>query len=154
MFGEISVIDGEPRSASVEIEEDCLLGTLSAERFLGLIAEHPTFGRAVMMHLAAHVRRLSRRVFEFSTLSVQARVHAELLRLAEVFGVRDNQSLLSPAPRLVDVADSVSTTREAVSRVIGRLKARGIVERASNPRILRILNVEALRELVREAKGE
>ncbi len=154
MFGELSVIDGEPRSAAVEVDEECQLGSLAAERFLSLIAEHPSFGLAVMKKLAAQIRRLSRRVFEFSTLSVQARVHVELLRLVELAGVKDNQAVLNPAPRLVDIADSITTTREAVAHVIGRLKAQGIVQRAPNPRILRVLDVERLRQFVREAKGE
>src|SRR5262249_43338926 len=68
IFGEVSAIARRARSASVEAEEDCVLGVLPREPFRRLIAEHPAFAFAVMKQLAAQVRRLSERVFEFSTL--------------------------------------------------------------------------------------
>jgi CRP-like cAMP-binding protein len=155
MFGEVSAIDGEPRSASVEVVEDCLLGVLSLAQFNRLASTHPSFAFAVMRQLTAQVRRLTARVYEFSTLGVQGRVYAELLRLAELSGISNNQALLSPAPLLVVIAASISTHREAVSRIISRLQDKEIVRReGSDPRSLRIIDVEGLRELVREAKGE
>ena len=82
MFGEISAIDGLPRSASVEASEPCMIATLPRKRFLALIEEHPGFAIAVARQLAGHVRRLTTRVFEFSTMAVRQRLRAELLRLA------------------------------------------------------------------------
>src|SRR5262245_21211913 len=61
MFGEVSAIDSCARSASVEAEEDCMLGVLPHEPFRRLTAEHPAFAFAVMKQLASQVRRLSER---------------------------------------------------------------------------------------------
>ncbi len=152
MFGEMAAIDGGPRSATVEADEDCTFAILPRDQFLRLIGAHPPFALAVMKQLAAQVRRLSDRVYEFSTLGVQARVYAELLRIAALAGEENGQALLSPAPLLVDLAARVSTHREAVSRVISRLQDKAILRR-EGPNI-RILEIDRLRKLLLEEKGE
>ncbi len=152
MFGEIAAVDGRPRSATVEALDDCTLAILSKDQFRRLTLEHPAFGFAVMKQLVAHVRRLTDRVHELSVLSVESRVHSELLRLAGLAGETNNQALLSPAPRRSELAARIATTREAVSRVITRLEEEGIVRREGPG--LRIVDVERLRKLVHKAKGE
>ncbi len=152
MFGEVAAIDGRPRSATVEAEEACTLAVLAREQFLRLIQTYPAFSVAVMKQIAAQVRRLSDRVYEFSTLGVQARVYAELLRIATLAGEENGQAVLSPAPLLVDLAARVSTHREAVSRVISRLQDNGIVRREGTN--IRVLDIGRLRKLLLEEKGE
>jgi CRP-like cAMP-binding protein len=152
MFGEVAAIDRCARSASVEAEEDCLLGVLPREAFRRLAAQHPAFAFAVMKQLASQVRRLSDRVFEFSTLGVQSRVYSELLRSALPVAGKPREGLLSPAPHRTDLAARVSTNREAVSRAITVLKRKEIIRKEG--RDLRILDVEILRKLVMKAKGE
>ncbi len=152
MFGEMSAIDGMHRSATVEAEQDCTLAILPREQFHRLISVYPAFSFAVMKQLAAQVRRLSDRVYEFSTLGVQARVHAELLRLAILAGEQNGQALLSPAPLLADFAARISTHREAVSRVISRLQDNGMVRREGAD--IRVLDMGRLRKLLLEEKGE
>jgi CRP-like cAMP-binding protein len=98
------------------------------------------------------VRRLSERVLEFSTLAVQNRIHAELLRLATEAGQQRGQALLSPAPSLSDIADRISTHREAVSRELSRLGSTGLLRREGGD--LRITDVTRLARLVRDARGE
>ena len=107
---------------------------------------------ATLRHVTAEVRRLSERVLEFSTLVVQNRIHAELLRLAADSGHRAGQALLSPAPSLSDIADRISTHREAVSRELSRLVSVGLLRRERGG--LKITDVARLEMLVREAKGE
>ncbi len=150
MFGEVSAIDGKARAATVEAEEDCDLAILPRDQFQRLLAAHPAFASAVMRRLSGHLRRLTERVYEFSTLSVQARVHAELLRLAVPAG--DGEALISPAPLLVDLAARVSTHREAVSRVISGLQEKGILRREGS--VIRILELNWLQRLLSEEKGE
>jgi CRP/FNR family transcriptional regulator, cyclic AMP receptor protein len=151
MVGEVSAIDGQARSATVEAEGGFEMATLKRDKFKQLICEHPDFAFAVLKVLASHVRRLSERVYEFSTLDVESRVLAELLRSAVPDGCPNNQALVSPAPR-AEVAAKTSTAREAVSRVISKLGEEGIVKREGQD--LRILDLQRLRELVIAAKGE
>jgi CRP/FNR family transcriptional regulator, cyclic AMP receptor protein len=152
MFGELSALDGEPRSVTIEASSDCMLAILSKDQFLRLLETHPEFSLLIMQKLARKVRALSDRIFEFSTLSVQARVHAELLRLAVLAGDKNGQALISPAPLLADFAAHISTHREAVSRVLSRIQDMGIARREGPD--LRILDLERLRALHRDARGE
>jgi CRP/FNR family transcriptional regulator, cyclic AMP receptor protein len=152
MFGEIAAIDRGPRSANIEVLESCSIASLSADQFEALMLEEPSVAVATLRHLAAEVRRLSDRVFEFSTMVVRNRIHAELLRLAGGSNIQGSEATLAPAPSLSDIADRISTHREAVSRELARLVDIGLVCREG--KALRIANVAKLRELVNEAKGE
>jgi CRP/FNR family transcriptional regulator, cyclic AMP receptor protein len=152
MFGEIAAIDRGPRSAGAEAIEPCTVAFLAAEQFEALLLEHPAMALATLRHVTAEVRRLSERVLEFSTLVVQNRIHAELLRLAADSRQRAGPALLSPAPSLSDIADRISTHREAVSRELSRLVSVGLLRRERVG--LRITDISRLEMLVREAKGE
>ena len=151
MFGEIAAIDASRRSAGVEAIEPSTVASLSAGQFEDLLLREPKIAVATLKHVAAEVRRLSERVVEFSTLVVQNRIQAELLRLAAGTG-QQGQALLSPAPSLSEIADRISTHREAVSRELSRLAAIGLLRREGAN--LRIMEVARLTKLVREAKGE
>jgi CRP-like cAMP-binding protein len=152
MFGEIAAIDHSPRSASVEALEPCTIASLSARAFEQLMLQEPRLAVAVLRHVAADVRRLSERVFEFSTLAVRYRIHAELLRLAGETSAHSAEVVLSPAPSLSEIADRISTHREAVSRELSRLAGIGLLRREGGN--LRILDMTKLRAFVSEASGE
>jgi CRP-like cAMP-binding protein len=152
MFGEIAAIDQEARSAGVVAIEPSTIASLTASQFRSLLLGDPAVALATLRHVVAEVRRLSERVLEFSTLAVQNRIHAELLRLAAEAGQKQGQTLLSPAPSLSDIADRISTHREAVSRELSRLASTGLLRREGGS--LRITDVARLERLVREAKGE
>jgi CRP-like cAMP-binding protein len=152
MFGEIAAIDRGARSAGVDAVEPSTIASLTAGQFQNLLLQEPTVAVATLRHLTAEVRRLSERVLEFSTLAVQNRIHAELLRLATEAGRQQGQALLSPAPSLSDIADRISTHREAVSRELSRLGSLGLLRREGSG--LRITDVARLERLVREARGE
>jgi len=152
MFGEIAAIDRAARSAGVEALEASTLAWLTADQFEDLLLREPRVALATLKHVAVEVRRLSERVVEFSTLVVQNRIQAELLRLAADTGKDGPGALLSPAPSLADIAERISTHREAVSRELSRLTSMGLIRREGTN--LRIVDVVRLARLVREAKGE
>jgi CRP-like cAMP-binding protein len=152
IFGEIAAIDRMPRSASIEALAPSTVASLSADQFEGLMLGEPSVAVATLRHVTADLRRLSERVFEFSTLAVQNRIHAELLRLAGETGQGRAEAVLSPAPSLSDIANRISTHREAVSRELSRLVTAGLLRREGGN--LTITNLEKLAELVHEAKGE
>jgi CRP/FNR family transcriptional regulator, cyclic AMP receptor protein len=152
MFGEIAAIDQRPRSVSVEALEACEIASLSADEFETLMLREPSVAVAALRKVTADVRRLSQRVFEFSTLAVQNRIQAELVRLAGRPDRRHREAILSPAPSLADIADRISTHREAVSREPSRLTTMGLVRREKGDLV--ISDVAKLRDLVNEATGE
>ncbi len=84
VFGEIAAIDGAPRTASVEAAEAMQLLVLPPAGFRELAATRPGFAWALLEHLALQMRRMTERVFEYSTMLARERLVAELLRLAEL----------------------------------------------------------------------
>ncbi len=147
MFGEISAIDGHPRSANVVALTDASLAVLPRADFLELVCGKPALAHNTLVHLAGLVRSLSDRVVEFSTLGVRNRIHSELLRLAvRAGGGGGGRVALDPAPRHTDIANRVSTHREAVSRELGELVRTGLVERDGQAMV--ITDLERLRQLV------
>ena len=152
MFGEFAAIDGGPRSANVIALEDSLVASLSAEDFWIVLEEHPEVVRATMRRLTAQVRALTERVFEFSTLAVKNRIHAELLRLARDHMADGNTARISPAPTHADLASRLSTHREAVTRELNELAHGGLLERRD--RGLLITDVSQLERMVEEVLGE
>jgi len=149
MFGELSAIDGRARSASVEAVEACSVAIMPRRHFLKALSQHPEFGLAVMRHITQLVRKLTDRVFEFSTLVVRGRVQAELLRMIEETSRGNGELVLAPAPTHEEIASRISTHREAVTRELAWLEAQGVV--AKSGRTLKITNLDRLRNLARES---
>jgi CRP/FNR family transcriptional regulator, cyclic AMP receptor protein len=153
LFGELSAIDGKPRSASVAAVDASTVASLSSAAFLKLIATQPTVSIGLTKSLVSDIRRMDERVLEFSTLNVPGRIQAELLRYADEASAHGPDSvLLKPGPSLADLSSRVSTHREAVSRELSRLAQEGLVAREGSD--IRIVSRAKLRAMVQAAKGE
>ena len=152
MFGEFAAIDGQPRSASVQAVQNCLIASMSPDAFWQVLKEYPDVMAATLRRLTAQVRALSERVFEFSTLAVKNRIHAELLRLANQNLSGDGTASLVPAPTHAEIASRISSHREAVTRELNRLAQEGIITRRSGNLVIR--DVARLSRLVHEVVGD
>jgi CRP/FNR family cyclic AMP-dependent transcriptional regulator len=97
VFGEYAAIDGDLRSASVEARSHCLLASMSAAAFLHLLQAQPTVTQALLRKLVRNIRALDRRVYEFSTLAVNYRVQAEVLRIANLAPREGKSAHIVPA---------------------------------------------------------
>ncbi len=132
IFGELAAIDSKLRSASVIAIEATRAAQLSAAAFEEMVQQHPSFTWALLEHLSGLLRRMTDRVFEFSTLVVRERVVCELLRRADELGQPQGTETAIPLPRHFELAATISTHREAVSREMSILAKRGLVERRGN----------------------
>ena len=150
-FGELSALDGQPRSASVMALEDTLILALPRGLFLNLLSEHSKISLQVMMRLARIVRTADERIMDLSTLAAHNRVHAELLRQARIQMVGERSARIEPVPVHSDIASRVSTTRETVARVLSDLARKGIVERTKDALVIH--NLGRLRNMVQEVRG-
>ena len=150
-FGELAAIDGLPRSASILALSDSVVASMSAEVFWEVLRAYPETTVRVLKDLSSSVRALTERVFEFSALAVNNRIHAELLRLARDHMSGDNAAEIQPAPTHAEIASRVSTHREAVTRELGRLSRAGIVGRRSG--VLVVNDVKRLKHLVQNVLG-
>lgn len=150
-FGDIAAIDGRPRSADVVTLTPSVVASLDRAGFLGLLRDEPVVAERVMRSLAALVRQLSERVIDLSTLGVQNRVHAELLRLAQAAGIESNRARLEPAPTHAELANQISTNREQVTRELNALRREGLL--AKDGRALVLTDAQRLVRMVEEVRG-
>ena len=137
MFGDLAAIDAKPRSADVLALDSVLVASLTPEAFRELIAAEPL---------------VRERVIELSTLGVQNRIHAELLRLARQTGQEGNRIRIDPAPKHADIASQVSTYREQVTREFSALTKQGLLEKDGTGIVL--TDVARLERMVEEVRME
>jgi CRP/FNR family transcriptional regulator, cyclic AMP receptor protein len=151
VFGEVAALDDKPRSADVIALEAALLACMTPAAFRKLLADEPLLGERIMKRLASLVRSLSDRVIDLSTLGVQNRIHAEILRLAREAGVERNRARIDPGPRHADIASQVSTYREQVTRELSALAKTGILEKDGAALVVR--DVGRLAKMVEELRA-
>lgn len=149
-FGDFAAIDGHARSADVVACEDTLVATLKPALFWRLLDDYQPVRHCTLKRLVSLVRDLTERVYDFSTLGVQNRVHAELLRLARESGVKDNVACIDPAPKHTDIAAQISTYREQVTRELSAMTRQGLTERSG--RALVVTDVARLERIVSEVR--
>ena len=126
-FGEMSLIDGEPRSASVRTVTDAQLMIIHREPFLTLIRQTPEIAMALLSEMSKRLRKANKQIGSLSTMSVSGRVAGTLLNLMEERGMRihtDNGQMVTVIhnrPTQQQLADMSGTTRETVSRICSML---------------------------------
>lgn len=151
-FGELSAIDGLPRSASVVAETDARAAALRREDFLICVGSSPAAAMWLARLLAGKVRGMTDKVFELSALNVRARVHCELLRLARDAEVRNGEARLTPAPTHAEIANRIGTHREAVTREMQALARDKVIRHGR--RTLEFIDLPKLELCILQAGAE
>jgi CRP-like cAMP-binding protein len=151
LLGELSAIDGGRRALDVIALEPTLVASIPAATFMRLLLTQPLVAERVLRRLTRLLRDTAERVIELSTLGVQNRIHAEILRLAMKAGVHANQARLDPAPKHADIASNVSINREQVTREISALTNTHLLAREGSA--LLVLDVARLARMVAEVRG-
>ncbi len=136
-FGELSAIDGAPRSASVVAAEDSVVGSMPAEQFLLALKQHVQIAFRLLEHISAMVRDGDNRIMELSTMAATDRVYAELLRLVKPDPAGQGLWVVHPMPPMREIASRVGTTRETVARAIGQLYPAGLAVRKGHSLYIR-----------------
>jgi CRP/FNR family transcriptional regulator, cyclic AMP receptor protein len=131
MVGELSMIDGAPRSASVTALRDSKLHYVSKADFEALGKSSPEIYQYVMKVLARRLRDTNSALAASSFLSVKGRVARALLSLAEAFGkdVGNGRILIRQKVSQSDLAAMAGIARENVSRVLKDWSEHGVVSR-------------------------
>lgn len=139
-FGELSALDGRPRSADVVALEPGLVASLPPAAFRELLQQEWTVTERVLLRLADLARGLIDRVLDLSTLSVQQRVCLELLRLAQSRPAQGNEVRITPAPKHAELANLVSSYREQITRELSALAKAGVVSKEHGVLVVRDLD--------------
>lgn len=151
-FGEISAIDGKPRSANVFAVSECELASLSPPIFHKLLIKYPIISSLVLERFAKIIRVADERIMDLSTLKVVQRVYIELLKMTDHDVAVPELWVIRPMLSHSEIASRVGTTRETVARVLGQLSEAKIVEK--KPKALYIRNKEKLEQLAAAASPE
>lgn len=122
-FGEMAVLDGEPRSASVIAAEDCEIFMLYHQPFLEILKKYPQITIRMLITMSRRLRKSNRHVNTLSLMSVYGRVADALLQLVNDMGERSGDVIvIQKRPTHQVIADMAGTSRETVSRVLSQLQ--------------------------------
>ena len=140
-FGEMSLIDDEPRSAHVIAMKDSHLLVLRRDDFQAQLQQHPSVALKLLRVLVQRLRRADQKIGSLVLLDVNGRVAQLLLDLGEESG----------GPRITrklthhTIAQMIGSSRETVSRAMRELVERGLIE--VSRREITIINGDALRSM-------
>jgi CRP/FNR family cyclic AMP-dependent transcriptional regulator len=121
-FGEMALIDDEPRSATVVAMEPLEVFTIWRTDFLEILKDNFSITRKILAELSRRVRRMSNRIESLATMDVYGRLARFFLDLAQQQGkVLDNGYVAVTRPTHQAIANMIGTSRETVSRLIHEL---------------------------------
>ena len=124
-FGEMGLIDDEPRSATVITIEPCELLSVAKRDFKKALAENFEMTQAVMRGLVRRLREADRKIGSLALLDVYGRVARLLLDMAENV---DGEKVVTKRLPKQDIAKMIGASREMVSRVMKDLQTGGFIE--------------------------
>ena len=146
-LGELSLIDGAPRSAKAVALDRVEALVLYREEFLALLDQHPAVARAVMSGLAGMVRRLSEQVQDLTALDVPGRIAKKLLELAESHGQSTPEGVqIALKLSQQELAAMIGATRVAVNQALSWFRSQGIL--STDRQGITLLKPEKLRQRV------
>jgi CRP/FNR family transcriptional regulator, cyclic AMP receptor protein len=133
IVGELSMIDGRPRSASVVAVRNAALSFLSRAAFEAFAQKHPEIYQSLVTILSKRLRETDVVVAAASFLPLKGRVASTLLDLAENFGqdVGAGRIVIRQKIGQSDIAAMAGIARENVSRILNDWKRRKLVSRLS-----------------------
>ena len=138
-FGEMSLLDGESRSANVIALEKTKVLTLDRNDFVEVVNDYPQIAVQLLKELARRLRKSDRQIASLSLSDAEKRIALCIIRFADEQGVIQNGKVSIPkTPIQQDIANMAGTSRETVSRALGLLEKEDLIER--NGRELMILD--------------
>ncbi len=151
VVGELSMIDGRPRSASVVALNECVLRFTSRETFAKCMATHPKAYHALVAILAFRLRQADEVLAATTFLTVKGRVARALVELAEYVGKPSSagQIVLHEKISLADIAAMAGVARENVSRVMSEWRRRNLITGST-----RYYCINDIAALAREVQGK
>ena len=137
-IGELALLDGAPRDASVEAQRPVIVRHVPRPAFLELLRREPRAVEGLLQTLAAMVRRGNERHADMLGLDVPGRLAKWLLTRAAVRGRQEPDGTAVPLERTqAELAAELGTTRSTLNRALGELEALGMVRVEPEEVILR-----------------
>ena len=138
-FGEMSLLDGESRSANVIALEDTEVLSLYRDDFLDVLHDYPKIAIQLLKEMTSRLRKSDRQIVSLSLSDAEKRIALCIVRFADEQGIIKNGQVTIPKiPIQQDIANMAGTSRETVSRAMSLLTEEKYIER--NGKELKILN--------------
>jgi CRP-like cAMP-binding protein len=133
IVGELSIIDGQPRSATVVAVREATVSVLSRAEFEAFAEKHPEVYKSLVRLLAQRLRETDAGIAASSFLSLKGRVARTMLELAEHFGqeVAPGRIVIRQKIGQNDLAAMAGIARENVTRVLNDWQRHQVVSRLS-----------------------
>jgi CRP-like cAMP-binding protein len=134
IVGELSMIDGRPRSASAVAVRDSTLSFLSRNAFEDFAQKHPEVYKSLVRLLATRLREIDNTVAAGSFLARRGRVAYTLLELAKYFGqdIGSGRVLIRQKIGQGELAAMTGVVRETVNRILNDWKRCRVVSRLTD----------------------
>lgn len=137
-FGDLSLLDGGPRSASAVALSDTAAYALERSDFVSLMRSRPEAALAVLEVVAQRLRETDQRASDLAFLEVRGRLARKLLELADRHGIAfDDGVLIDAAITQEDLASMIGVTRESVNRNLSLFRRQGLIGNRGRKLVIR-----------------
>src|SRR6218665_455947 len=143
-FGELALLDGEPRSTDAVAREETHLLSLHQEDFRRFLSERPQVAMRLLAVLSRMVRRITQHVHDAAFLEGRARLARVLLELARSQGQQGAEGILLPKRTQADLANQCGVTRESANKWLRHYVQEGLLSYENGQ--ITLLDVERLRQ--------
>jgi CRP/FNR family cyclic AMP-dependent transcriptional regulator len=128
LVGEISVLDGDSRSASVRTQTPCVIACITRHDFWNTLWIMPPLPYNLARLLADRVRRLTRQLQSMACLDVPGRLAQQLLALSNEHSIMTEQGMMIPfSISQIELAQMIGATRVQVNRTFQLWKKLGFI---------------------------
>jgi CRP/FNR family transcriptional regulator/CRP/FNR family cyclic AMP-dependent transcriptional regulator len=150
-FGEMSLLDGKPRSASVVAQEECKALMISRDNFLKFIQRYPEVGIKILTTLSERLRKTDQQVETLAFFRADQKMADLLLKLKDEYGVKKKKGILIDLKLThSEIGSLAGMTRETSNRVLSRFIKKGWIKREGKKILL--LKLTPLYEKIQKLK--
>lgn len=136
-FGEMAILDGLARSATVVALNKTEIFVIQRHDFLKLIHSHPIVGIALLRELTSRLRKADAQIKSLSLKDALGRVATVILQISDDIGIfRKGRVEIDDLPMQQDLANMAGTSRETVSRTLHRFIKKGQLQLQGNKLII------------------
>ena len=139
-FGEIAIIDGAPRSATVTSLGKVKLGILSEKFVKDTLMNDLNFAKSLLLRFAGIVRSANIQIFSLITANARKRLLLQLVRLSKMKDGEPHLRIVEKGLSHTAIGSFAGISRETVTRIIGELKADDVISTNQSGEI--VLNIE------------
>jgi CRP-like cAMP-binding protein len=127
-FGELAAIDSHKRSASILALTDATIARMNSSTYVETVTHHPEVAKQALIMMTRHIRSLTDRVREFTTLGIHDRLTRELLRMSRPDRSTEKRAIITPPPTHAHLAGLIGTRRETVTKELRAMAKAGLLE--------------------------